>query len=92
MQTVTERVVDEVADRAGVSPLELPPIYEAIDPDALDRLFSGSPDDTAPSPPDSVTFAYAGYSVTVYRDRSVRIAAPTADAAAADGAETDTEV
>ena len=38
-ETVSETVVEAVADAKGVDPLALDPLYDSIDPDALDRLF-----------------------------------------------------
>lgn len=38
-ESVSIAVVTAVATRRGVSPTELPPLYEWIDPDALDALF-----------------------------------------------------
>lgn len=57
-QSLSEAVVSAVADREGVDPSTLePPLYEAVDTDALDMLFrSGSGE---------VSFTYAGYRVTV---------------------------
>lgn len=49
-----------VAEEPGEEPL--PPLYDAIDPEALDRLV-GSFD--AQRPAGCVTFRYAGYEVTV---------------------------
>jgi hypothetical protein len=46
---------------------ELDPLYEAIDPDALDDLF----DRPASGPADRITFEYAGCTVTVGSDRRV---------------------
>ena len=46
---------------------ELPPLYEAIDPDALEALFVTH--DTA----GRVKFQYAGTIVTVYADRTIDI-------------------
>lgn len=37
--SLIEAVVDAVAEAAGVDPLDLPPMYEFIDPDAVDKLF-----------------------------------------------------
>ena len=34
-----EVIVDAVARAAGVEPMELPPLYEYVDPDAIDTLF-----------------------------------------------------
>ncbi|MBX0304197.1 HalOD1 output domain-containing protein [Haloarcula salinisoli] len=60
--TVSERVIHTIADRDGISPLDIsPPLFDAVDPDALDRL-CGDSDVT-------VAFEFAGYRVTV-RDGS----------------------
>ncbi|WP_177209260.1 HalOD1 output domain-containing protein [Natronobacterium haloterrestre] len=37
--SISSRVVQEVADILGVDPLELDPLFETINPDALDSLF-----------------------------------------------------
>ena len=36
---VSQRVINAVADAKGVDPLDLDPMYDTIDPDALDALF-----------------------------------------------------
>lgn len=57
----SETVVAALAENADVDPLEFDvPLYEAIDPDALDALFEGS--ETAQL---RVTFTYESYDVTV---------------------------
>lgn len=38
-EAISQRVVEAVADARGVDPLDLPPLYDSIDPDALDALF-----------------------------------------------------
>ncbi|QLD91194.1 hypothetical protein HWV07_07185 [Natronomonas salina] len=38
-ESVSETVVTAVADAKGVDPLDLDPLYDSIDPDALDSLF-----------------------------------------------------
>lgn len=38
----SEKVIQEVAAKTGTDPLELPPLYETIDPDALDALVESS--------------------------------------------------
>lgn len=35
---ITEVVIDAVASASGESPLDLPPLYDAIDPDALELI------------------------------------------------------
>ena len=38
----SDAVVDALAEAEGISPLELDPLYDAIDPDAVDRIFGRS--------------------------------------------------
>ncbi|WP_176548284.1 HalOD1 output domain-containing protein [Natrinema sp. CBA1119] len=35
-------IVQEVAKQTGRDPVELPPLYDYIDPNVLDSLFTGS--------------------------------------------------
>ncbi len=37
-QPITEVIIDAVAAVSGTDPLELPPLYEAVDPDALELI------------------------------------------------------
>lgn len=53
-------VVSAVAAVAGREPIAMEPLYDAVDPDALDRLVGGGAIDLA-----RVTFEYLGYTVTV---------------------------
>lgn len=66
-------VVNAIADREGVDPLELDPcLYEVIDPAALNALFSG-PEDTENGPISRIVFSYNGYDVHIAGDGEVRI-------------------
>ena len=65
-QLPSEAVVNAVADIEESDATELPPLYGAIDTDALDAIFVG--DNAA-----SVTFEYHGYTVTVEEDRLVSV-------------------
>lgn len=59
-------VVEAVAREAGVRPVDLPPLYDTIDPDALDQLL----------PTDGlglVRFRYDGYDVTLSGADDVRV-------------------
>ena len=56
--TIPGRIVRRVATATDSDPLELPPLYEAIDPDTLDSLVEGMADG-------ELSFAYAGYQVSV---------------------------
>lgn len=69
-ETVTECIVDAVANAIEADPLSLPPLYETIDPEALDVLFRT---ESASPPLDGlVVFVYAGCVVTVHADGEVR--------------------
>ena len=62
--TLPTAIAVRVAEQKGVSPERLPPLYEAINPDALAALFEPTiaGDRRAPG---HVTFTYSGYRVTV---------------------------
>ena len=58
--TVSERVIQAIPDCEGVSPLDIsPPLFDAIDPDALDRVYADG------RPGVTTEFQYAGFRVTV---------------------------
>lgn len=64
-ESVTAAVVESVASTVGVDVLDLPPIHDTIDPDALDTLFEGTnPDVTRDG--GMVSFSYGGCYVTVH--------------------------
>lgn len=65
-ETVTERVVQTVAAASNVGPLDLPPLYGAIDPDALEALVEQMAEG-------EVVFAYGGCEVTVDADGAVGV-------------------
>ncbi|GAA0660482.1 HalOD1 output domain-containing protein [Natronoarchaeum mannanilyticum] len=66
--SLTERIVESTTDVAGADPLDLPPLYDAVDPDALEALYDR---DGADGP--EVEFTYAGCGVTVRGDGSVSV-------------------
>ncbi|WP_083909400.1 HalOD1 output domain-containing protein [Natronococcus amylolyticus] len=51
----TIEIVNRVADMEEQDPLDLPPLYDSVDVDALDRLSKSS----------KVQFNYVGYDITV---------------------------
>jgi hypothetical protein len=72
--SASRRVVREVAEATGSDPTDLPPLYEVVDPDALDGLFRSrtaesetSGTEVAGSGP-VVRFSYADRHVSVRRD------------------------
>ena len=72
----SERVVAAVASREGVGPTELPPLYGAIDPDALDDLVGdlGDVDGSRNGTPGlEIEFTYHGYDATVTAGDRVRL-------------------
>ncbi|SFC27959.1 hypothetical protein SAMN05444422_106193 [Halobiforma haloterrestris] len=79
----SERIIDAVAALTNEDPLELTPLYEAVDPDALDALFvhsrgrsglsaaSGDPD--VDGGIDELWFTYEGFDVGVHSDGEILI-------------------
>ena len=66
-------VIDAVASAEGVDAMALDvPLYEAIDPDALDDLVASSPGNHLASPV-RICFTYYGYEVAVYGDGEVTL-------------------
>jgi hypothetical protein len=65
---VSREVVRAVAEDVGVPPTELePPLYDAVDPEALDALYESGAGVR-------VEFQYADRSVVVHPDGSVTVA------------------
>ncbi|WP_254766378.1 HalOD1 output domain-containing protein [Salinilacihabitans rarus] len=87
-RSVTEAIVDAVAAAADRDPLGLPPLWDVVDPEALDALFE--PTRGGRPRAGRVTFTYCGYEVTVDdRERvTVSLAPPGDDRAARGGRKT----
>ncbi|WP_306057355.1 HalOD1 output domain-containing protein [Natronococcus wangiae] len=69
-----EAIVDQVAELEDASPIELePPLYSAIDTEALDRLFR-SVDGRG-----CVVFEWLGYEITAYQSGQVTVFDPPRD-------------
>lgn len=62
-RNVTHRILETVAARTDTAIRELPPLYGAVDPDAL-NTFLRCPE-SSDDPGRSVRFTYCGYRVTV---------------------------
>lgn len=60
-------IVEEVAEREQISPLDLPPLYDAIDVDSIEKCI-GSANDYA-----MVHFGYCEYDITIKENGSVLI-------------------
>ena len=70
---LSSRVVEALADEEGVAPTELrDPLYDVIELEALDDLFSDRLDGS-PRSDGVVEFAYCQYEVTVHSDGRVEV-------------------
>lgn len=67
---VSLRVVRKVADELEVDPLEVKPLYESINPDALNQLFQAP---SAAGHDVRVAFTIAGCDVVVYGSGTVEV-------------------
>nr|WP_227356632.1 HalOD1 output domain-containing protein [Haladaptatus salinisoli] len=69
---LTEQITAIIAETDGQSIYELKPLYDVIDPEALDALFAPHVDGTS-RPVGEVSFHYEGYWVTVSSDGVVEL-------------------
>lgn len=65
-ETPVQTVIDAVSTAENIDPCRLPPLYEAIDPNALNALFAGRERTNG-----TVVFHYNGYRITVTSDDTV---------------------
>lgn len=73
-QPLSQAVVEAVAAADGCDPIDLPVLFDYIDPDALDGLFDTLGRSEAPVDPHNyVRFTYHGYEVFVYADGRVNV-------------------
>lgn len=73
---ISRQVIDAVADAKGVDPLDLPPLYDSVDPDALDAIF---PADGSGASITSLRFEVAGCEVLVRGSGDVVVVRSEAD-------------
>ncbi|HMB49783.1 MAG TPA: HalOD1 output domain-containing protein [Natronoarchaeum rubrum] len=69
-------VVMIVADLEGVGATELDPLYDYLDPELLDRLFSPQEDGRLAA--GEVSFTYHDYEITVFRHGHIGVTPPAA--------------
>lgn len=62
-ESATTTIIEAIADETGREPRDLPTLYRAVDPDALNRLVEGPR--TGRDPNVTVTFVMAGCRVEV---------------------------
>lgn len=70
-ESASESVIRALSDVTGTDPLRLPPLYESIEPDALDQLFATTPCDTS-FEERSLRFTYEDH-VVVCRESEVSV-------------------
>lgn len=61
-------IIECVAEATGRDPIELPPLYERVDPDAVNELLNDPSERPRATPHLSITFRYAGCDVTISGD------------------------
>lgn len=67
----TLAVVETVASVSGRDPTALPPLYNAVNPDALDALFASS--DSRDTSDLRVSFSYNGFDVVVEGGETITV-------------------
>lgn len=64
-ESIGQRIVEAVAAETDADPITLDPLYETIDPEALDYVFH-TDEESDSERRSRVVFTYAGCEVTVY--------------------------
>ena len=78
-ESVSASVVRAVAAAEGTTALDLDePLYDVVDPDALDQLFAPKPDGTSRLL-GQLHFRYHGYTVLVHEFGRIDVFSPEAD-------------
>lgn len=70
--TPSGAVIEAIATVEESDPTTIPPLYDSVDPDALDRLFDGPVEKR----PDRLVFGHAGWDVFVHADGVVTVCEP----------------
>lgn len=68
----SNEVLLAIADALNISPQELPPLEESVDPAKIEDLFRNEEDQRLR--PQKLRFEYANFEVTVYSDQSIHLA------------------
>ena len=63
--SASEQVIQTVAEQSDTGALDLPPLFDTLDPDSLDTLIRELDEG-------KVTFGYAGYNIFRQYERSTR--------------------
>lgn len=71
-EIITAIAAEEGVDTTAIEPPEYEPLYEVLNPEALDALFAPREDGT-PRTNGRVEFSYCGYQVTVTSDGDVHV-------------------
>ncbi|WP_266074884.1 HalOD1 output domain-containing protein [Haladaptatus caseinilyticus] len=65
-KAISDVVIRAIAEKKGCEPANLtPPLYDVLDPDALDAMYGRSSPRTV--------FEYAGYQVTIHPNESITV-------------------
>lgn len=70
-QSPTMTIVDALAAAMEIEPTELPPLFEIVDPDAIDTLFSNTESETDAAA--MLSFNYRTWNVFVNADGRIRV-------------------
>lgn len=65
---IAELILQRVGDVEDTDPVDLPPLYDAIDPDALEEIFAET--QSGELRVGEISFPYAGHEVTIHFDGS----------------------
>ncbi|WP_435064375.1 HalOD1 output domain-containing protein [Halobaculum sp. EA56] len=70
---LTVGITDAVCEHTGTDPSDLPPLYDAVDPEVLAAVVDGEDVPDADATARRFVFEYAGHEVVVRSDGTVRV-------------------
>lgn len=90
VDSVSTTVVTAIADHSSRDPAALTPLYECVDPDALDALFTLESDGTLAGAV-TLTFSFEGYRIDITPDGQLLVHTVSTSRAASDNTGTLTD-
>jgi hypothetical protein len=69
--SITEAIINALAEVEGASPTELTPLYKAVDPDVFTKLFEGHNSETDADT--LLSFTYGTWNIFVRADGKIRV-------------------
>lgn len=65
-QSISHRIIESIAEQEGMDPIDLPPLYDSVDPESLNELIRSTGQGV-------IAFNYENYRVIINSDNRVQV-------------------